>query len=96
MFRIFLTYVLPLALPTLIYVLWVWNARRKHEPEHEDDLPPALRRGPLFWSLLAGFLLMMTGLITIALISGDPPDAGTYQSPRLQDGKIVPPSYKKE
>ncbi|MBL4691221.1 MAG: hypothetical protein JKY68_07150 [Rhodospirillales bacterium] len=94
MTRIFLTYILPLVLPSLIYVLWIWNARRTHDPDSEDDLP-GLRRGPLFWSLVSGFLLMITGLITIALMSGDPPDSGTYQSPRLEDGKILPPSYKR-
>ena len=94
MTRIFLTYILPLVLPSLIYVLWIWNARRTHDPDSEDDLP-GLRRGPLFWSLVSGFLLMLTGLITIALMSGDPPDSGTYQSPRLEGDKILPPSYKK-
>jgi hypothetical protein len=94
MTRIFLTYILPLVLPSLIYVLWIWNARRTHDPDSEDDLP-GLHRGPLFWSLVSGFLLMITGLITIALMSGDPPDSGTYQSPRLEDGKILPPSYKR-
>jgi hypothetical protein len=94
MTRIFLTYILPLVLPSLIYVLWIWNARRTHDPDSEDDLP-GLRRGPLFWSLVSGFLLMIAGLITIALLSGDPPDSGTYQSPRLEDGKILPPSYKR-
>ena len=94
MTRIFFTYILPLALPSLIYVLWIWNARRTHDPDSEDDLP-GLRRGPLFWSLVSGFLLMITGMITIALMSGDPPDSGTYQSPRLEEGKILPPSYKR-
>jgi len=94
MTRIFLTYILPLVLPSLIYVLWIWNARRTHDPDSEDDLP-GLRRGPLFWSLVSGFLLMITGMITIALMSGDPPDSGTYQSPRLEDGKILPPNYKR-
>ncbi|NQV83408.1 MAG: hypothetical protein HQ494_06260 [Rhodospirillales bacterium] len=94
MFRIFITYILPLVLPTLIYVLWVWNARRTHDFEGEDPLPE-LRRGPLFWSLSSGLLMMIAGLITIALMSGDPPDSGTYQSPRLEGGKILPPSYKK-
>ena len=95
MTRIFFTYILPLALPSLIYVLWIWNARRTHDPDSEDDLP-GLRRGPLFWSLVSGFLLMLTGLITIALMSGDPPDSGQYQSPRLEGGKVVPPHFKKE
>jgi hypothetical protein len=94
MIRIFFTFVLPLVLPTLIYVLWVSNARRKHDPDSEDALPE-LRRGPLFWSLGSGMLLMIAALFTIAMMSGDPPDSGTYQSPRLEDGRILPPSYKK-
>ena len=73
MTRIFLTYVLPLLLPTLIYMAWVGYARKKHD---NDDTPPALRKGPLFWCLLAGFMLMAGGLISIALMSGDPPDSG--------------------
>ncbi len=92
--RIFFTYALPLILPTAIYMLWVWRARQKHDHDSDDALPE-LRRGPLFWSLVAGFVLMAAGLVSIALTSGDPPDSGVYQSPRLEDGKVVPPSYKK-
>ncbi len=94
MFRIFFTYVFPLLLPTLVYMAWVSYARRKHDGDGDDDLP-TLRRGPLFWSLVSGFVLMLAGLTMIALTSGDPPDSGTYQSPRLEGGKVVPPSYKK-
>lgn len=39
---------------------------------------------------------MAGGLITLALVSGDPPDSGTYQSPRLEGGKIMPPYFKKK
>lgn len=94
MMRIFFTYVLPLLLPTAIYMFWVWRARKNHDHESGDAIPE-LRRGPLFWCLITGFLLMMAGLVTIALTSGDPPDSGVYQSPRLEGGKVVPPSYKK-
>ncbi len=94
MTRIFFTYVLPLVLPAAIYIIWVWRARRNHDHDSDDALPE-LRKGPLFWSLVAGFVLMSVGLVSIALTSGDPPDSGVYQSPRLEDGKIVPPSYKK-
>ena len=93
MTRIFFTFVLPLILPTAIYLIWVWRARRNHE--HDGGARPELRKGPLFWSLVIGFILMSAGLVTIALTSGDPPDSGVYQSPRMEDGKIVPPSYKK-
>ena len=91
--RIFLTYVLPLVLPTLVYVAWVGYARKKHVGAGDGDLP-GLRLRPLFWSLVTGFVLLLGGLATIALMSGAPPDSGEYQSPRLQDGKIVPPYFK--
>ena len=95
--RIFLTYVLPLALPTLVYIAWVGYARKQHVGRGggDGDLPE-LRRGPLFWSLVTGFVLMLGGLAAIALMTGAPPDSGEYQSPRLQDGKIVPPHFKKD
>ncbi len=93
MTRILLTYLLPFVLPTAIYVAWVWYGRTKHKGDGEL---PGLRKGPFFWCLLGGFALMAGGLITIAVISGDPPDSGTYQSPRLEGGKIVPPHFKKE
>jgi len=82
-----------LVLPTLVYVAWVGNARKQHDGD--GDLPE-LRRGPLFWSLATGFVLMLGGLATLALMTGAPPDSGEYQSPRLQDGKIVPPYFKKD
>jgi hypothetical protein len=94
MIRIFFTYILPLVLPTLIYVLWVWNTKRKHNPNADGELP-GLRRGHLFWSLASGFLMMIFALITIALMTGAPPDSGTYQSPRLEGEKIIAPSYTK-
>jgi len=37
---------------------------------------PGLRRGPLFWSLVTGFVLMLGGLASIALMTGAPPDSG--------------------
>ncbi len=95
MVRIFFTYVFPLLLPTLVYMAWVKYARHKHDDDSDDD-PPALRRGPLFWSLVTGFVFMLAGLTVIALTSGVPPGSGVYQSPRLEDGKVVPPSYKKD
>lgn len=94
MIRLFFTYILPLVLPTLIYLLWVWNAKRKHNPNVDGELP-GLRRGHLFWSLTSGILMMIFALITIALMTGDPPDSGTYKSPRLEGGKIIAPSYTK-
>lgn len=92
MTRLLLTYVLPLVLPTAIYVAWVWYARKTHKGEGEL---PGLRRGPLFWCLVAGFALMAGGLVTVALTSGAPPGSGDYRPPHLEGGKVVPPSFEK-
>lgn len=93
MTRILLIYLLPFVLPTAIYVAWVWYGRIKNK---DDGELPGLRTGPFFWCLLGGFALMTGGLFTIAMVSGDPPDSGSYQSPRLEGGKIVPPHFKKK
>ncbi len=91
MIRIFLEYVLPLVLPTAIYVAWVWYARATHAGDPTEL--PGLRTGPLFWCLLAGFALMSAGLIWIAVSTGAPPGSA-YQPPRLEGGKVVPPEYR--
>jgi len=93
MTRILLTYVLPLLLPTAAYAAWIWYARKKHLG---DGDPPAIRKGPLFWCLLAGFVLMAAGLVAVAIGTGHPPDAGVYRAPRIEDGKVVPPHFEKE
>lgn len=90
MIRIVLEYALPLVLPAVIYAGWVWYARATHQGE---GVPPALRKGPLFWCVLAGFALMVATLVTVALSTGAPPDS-TYQPPHLEDGRVVPPQYK--
>ena len=96
MIRVFFTYILPLVLPTLIYVMWIWYSRRKKMHNSNDDSKlPILDHKNLFWSLALGILMMIFALITIAIMTGDPPNSGTYQSPRFEDGKIIAPSYKK-
>ena len=89
MMRIFFEYILPLVLPVTIYVLWVWYARKTHSGEGEL---PAIEKGPLFWSILAGFVLMAAGLAMLALSTGAPPGS-KYEPPRFEGGKVVPPRY---
>ena len=91
MFRIFITYLLPLLAPFLLYL--AWNAYVRHKAKKAGDEPPSLEKGPIFWSLIAGLVLMMGSLITLALIGGDPAGGGSYVPPRFEDGKIVPPNF---
>ena len=87
---ILLHYLLPLALPTIAYILWIWYCAKRVE---EGQEPPAITRGGLFWSMMSGIVLMIIGLIAVALSTGDEPGK-TYQSPRFEDGRIVAPEFK--
>ncbi len=93
MARIIFTYVLPLVLPFLMYL--AWNAYARAQARKTGGEEPSLQKGPVFWSIVAGFILLAASLVTLALTGGEEPDAGRYIPPRLEDGKIQPPRYEK-
>jgi hypothetical protein len=85
MLRVLLTVVLPLLLPTAIYVAWIGFVSRSTNRE-------ALRFGalPLVWLALAGVVLLAAVLVTISVHFGDPV-RGRYVPPRYENGEVVPP-----
>ncbi len=91
MVRFLLHYLLPLLAPTVVYILWLWYARRR--ARKSGDTEPAFTKGGLFWSIIAGSILLVGSLIVFAVSGGVAPDSGVYQAPRLEDGKIVGPEY---
>jgi hypothetical protein len=91
--RLIFTYVLPLVLPFLLYLAWNKYARMQARKNGGEE--PSLQKGPIFWSIVAGFVLLAASLITLAMTGGDPADSGRYIPPRLEDGKIQPPRYEK-
>lgn len=91
MFRIFITYLLPLLAPFLMYL--AWNAYVRHKAKKSGEDAPSLEKGPIFWSLIAGCLLLIVSLITLAIVGGEEAGSGQYHPPRIEDGKIVPPSF---
>lgn len=93
MSRILITYVLPLLLPLLLYLAWNAYARRQARKNGGEE--PSLQKGPIFWSLVAGAVLLGASLVTLAVTGGDDPDAGVYIAPTYKDGKIQPPRYEK-
>jgi len=92
MARIIIQYLLPLILPTVVYLGWMWVVR--HRSKARGDEIPEIRNAALFWSLTAGVALMLVVLVFFAATGGAPPGEETYQSPRLEDGKIVPPKFE--
>jgi hypothetical protein len=85
MLRIFLEIVLPLLLPTALYLIWVYA------------LGPARGGGaiglPWPWLIGTGVLLLAGVLVVAALVSGGGRQ-GVYVPPRWQNGHIVPGHFE--
>ena len=85
MLRVFLTIVLPLLLPTALYVAWLWFMHWSANAE-----PVRWSALPLVWLAAAGVLLLALVLITVTVHFGEPTE-GRYVPPRYEDGQVVPP-----
>ena len=86
MLRKFLTVILPIALPFLVYFGYRALARRR---ARSGGPPPRWQEAPWHWILLAGVSLMLAALIFWRVTGGVPP--GTkLEAPRLIDGEVAP------
>ena len=66
--RILLYYILPIALPFIVYGIWLALARRK--AQSASTAAPTWRDAPWTWLLIAGIGLMIAGLVALALTGG--------------------------
>ena len=71
---------LPLALPFLLYGLYIWHLKRRGRPG------PVIT--PWFWLAAIGMTLVIATLIVGGLIVGEEP--GRYVPARFENGKIMP------
>ncbi len=81
MIRVFLEVVLPLLLPTALYLLWISSLRPKGAVDWTGL--------PWIWLAGAGALLVAIVLFLAADLFGSPKN-GVYVPPRWQNGRIVP------
>ena len=88
MLRVFLTIVLPLVLPTAIYVAWL--AFLHHSANGE---PVRLGALPWVWLTAAGVLLLALVLVTVTVHFGETGE-GQYIPPRYEDGRLLPPEIQ--
>ncbi len=91
MFRLFFTYVLPLAAPAALYFLWLWWRRHGQGPEAEtngnDNVP---------WVVLIGSGLSLLVAVLLALTFGSGGDLDSkYVPPSFEGGKISPGEFRK-
>jgi hypothetical protein len=85
--RILLHIFLPLITPLILYSIWAKiDAKRKGKglPDWEE--------GQWFWILVVGFVLTAGSLIYLTTLGED--TERLYQSPRLENGRIVPGHFK--
>ena len=92
MLRIFLTIVLPLVAPTILYLVWLRVARWPSEGSSEGS-PAGEKLGwatlPWVWLAAAGAALLALVLFVVTVHFGTA-QPGTYVPPRWENGKIVP------
>ncbi len=100
MLRVFLTIVLPLVLPTALYLLWLRVAHwlpGGSPPGSPAGSTPGSPPGetvqwaalPWVWLAAAGALLLALMLFVVTVHFGTS-QPGTYVPPRWENGRIVP------
>ena len=87
MIRILLTYVAPLVLPFVGWILWRRLSRSAQHPSQ------SMREAPWHWLGLAGVVLVAVTLGSIALFTGGTPGE-VYQPPRVVDGEVLPGRHR--
>jgi len=87
--RQFLTIVIPLLLPTLLYFGYLSLVRRRSAGA---GAPVASADIPWIWLAGAGVLLLAVTLMAIALFGGAEPGSH-FESPKLIDGQVQPGGF---
>ena len=87
----FISFVVPLLLPTILYMIWVAVLRSRR------GKVPATGWRSWPWAYLIGGGLALASAVTVSvgLITADP-DRGTYVPPHMEDGKLVPGEFVPE
>jgi len=84
--RFLLQYILPLAFPTALYLVWkLYHKKKAGEEAYHIDLT----KGPWLRLFGVGVVLMGIGLVFFNVMDGEKP-GGVYQPPVFRDGKVVP------
>ena len=85
--RIFIQIILPLVTPIIIYSLWAyWSAKRKGKSL------PNWEEGQWFWVILVGVFLSVASVVYLA--TGGADTDAKYQSPRLENGRVLPGQHR--
>lgn len=89
MIRILLQYLLPLLLPTAVFVVWILLTRKR--PGDGRSVAQRLQEGPWTILIVVGLVMAIGGMVFLALNDG-PEDGKTYRPLRIEDGRVFPGS----
>lgn len=92
MTRILLTYLLPIVLPTLLYVLWLRVVQRRAAAAGQ----PARAWAEVPWAWLFATGLALAGIISAGtLVMGESDETGDYRPPYVDErGRVVPGRFE--
>lgn len=79
---------LPILLPTAMYLLYLYALRRRAQAGG-GSMPSWIDRGALYWSVIGGLVLALVLFVGFAFIGGASPDA-VYVPETYRDGETVP------
>ena len=89
MLRILLTMLLPIAIPFILYAIFLVFSRRSARAAGDPGRAAGWQDAPWGWIATASAVLLVATLLTVRGMSGVAP--GTkVESPRLIDGQIQP------
>jgi Family of unknown function (DUF6111) len=84
MLRVFLTIVLPLLLPTALYLLWVSTFGAEHSRK-------TMRWSAVPWVWLAGAGVVLLAIVLfVVTVHFGAPQEGVYVPPRWEGGRMIP------
>lgn len=88
--RILIEYILPLFLPSVLWVAWLSWAKKRVGPDEDGRLD--WQKAPWSWLLAAGLLLAMVIAIGGSLMTGQ--QTGGYHPARIDaQGHLVPGGF---
>ena len=93
MIRVFLLILLPIMIPTLAYMGWVFMQRRKAKAAGVPEDAPTIQEAP--WGLLITLsaAMLIVGIVIFLFIDNRSDLGSVYIPPKIEDGRIVPGQY---
>jgi len=87
MLRVLLEFIIPIVLPTVVYLLWLAAERRRAE-RAGSGAPPRWEDAPWVWLGIAGLVLAIVALLATSFFGAE--KKGRYVPPQLKDGQVIP------